>query len=158
GFGDAKTGRPYEERTYSSSNQLLLRKLTGYETTGAQSGGYSEATRDLRPNKEVSIIFEPGNSYALATMTETTYDSNSDPQYFASLNPVQIKNYDYVVVSASTATSATITTAAGWFSSASPAKVTEMDYLYDSNYKARNLVGLVTETRIKTSGGTVKAK
>lgn len=39
-------------------------------------------------------------------------------------------------------------TAIGWFSSATPAVVTEMDYLYDSDYKARNITGLVTETRV----------
>lgn len=160
GFGDAKTGRPYEERSYSSSNQLLVRKLTSYETTGPTSGGYADATRDLRPNKEITIQFEPENTYALASMTETVYDTtgNSDPAYFSALNPKQTKAYNYVSVIASTATSANIATASGWFSSSDLASTTEIDYLYDSNYKARNINGLVTETRIKDAGGSVKAK
>lgn len=41
---------------------------------------------------------------------------------------------------------------------ATPATVTEMDYLYDANYKARNINGLVTETRVKDASGNVKAK
>ena len=162
GYSDAKTGRSYEDRVYdsSSSHNLIRKNLTEYTTTGALAGGFAEATRDMRPTKQVSIIFEPGDSYALASMTETVYDSsgNSDPAYFSSLNAKQTKKYDYVVVSASTAVTADISTAIGWFSSATPAVVTEMDYLYDSNYKARNIAGLVSETRVKDSAGNVKAK
>jgi RHS repeat-associated protein len=162
GYSDAKTGRSYEDRVYdsSSSHNLIRKNLTEYTTTGALAGGFAEATRDMRPAKQVSIIFEPGDSYALASMTETVYDSsgNSDPAYFSSLNAKQTKKYDYVVVSASTAVTADISTAIGWFSSATPAVVTEMDYLYDSNYKARNIAGLVSETRVKDSAGNVKAK
>ncbi|MGB7202045.1 MAG: RHS repeat-associated core domain-containing protein [Pyrinomonadaceae bacterium] len=160
GFGDAKTGRSYEDRVLSSTDQLLVRKLTKYTWTGPQSGGAGSATRDLRPEKEISIIFEPGNGNALASMTETVYDTtgSSDPAFFSSLNPKQQKTYHYVVVNASTAASANIATAAGWFSSATPAVVTEMDYFYDPNYKARNINGLATETRIKDASGNVKAK
>ncbi len=150
GFSDVKTGRPYEDRVYSSTGSLMSRHLTEYTSTGPLSGGYSGATRDLRPVKEVSMIFEPGNSNALATMTETVYDTtgNTDPAYFSSLNAKQSKKYNYVAVSTSTASTANITTAAGWFSSANLATISEMDYLYDANYKARNINGLVTETRV----------
>ncbi|MGB7208884.1 MAG: RHS repeat-associated core domain-containing protein [Pyrinomonadaceae bacterium] len=167
GFGDEKTGRSYEDRVYdsSSSHNLLQRKLTAYEATEVATGvniPYSNlfATRDMRPTKTVSIIFEPGNSNALATMNETVYDTagNSDPAYFSSLNAKQSKTYHYVVVSASIATSATISTAAGWFSGSNLATTTEVDYLYDPNYKARNINGLVTETRVKDATGNVKAK
>jgi len=162
GFDNVRTGRPYEEQTYSSDSTpaLLARTLTSYESTGPLSGGYEVATRDVRPVKEISITFEPGSSSALATMTETVYDATGhpDPAYFAATNPKQVKKYNYVVVTASTAATASVTTAAGWFSSGNLATVMEMDYLYDSNYKARNINGLVTETRIKDAGGNVKAK
>src|SRR6185295_10350502 len=82
----------------------------------------------------------------------------SDPAYFSSVNPKQVKSYDYVVVGASTAASASVSTAEGWFSSAAPVKTSEMDYLYDSNYKSRNITALVTESRVKDSGSTVRAK
>ncbi len=162
GFGDAKTGRPYEDRSYNSSNQLMSRKLTLYETTGPLSGGFAGATRDMRPVKEITILFEYGNSNALATMTETVYDTsgNSDAAYFSSLNPKQQKTNHYVSISASTATSASLTTAAGWFSGLTPASITEMDYLYDANYKARNINGLVSATRVldPTNTSVIKAK
>lgn len=169
GFDNAKTGQPYEERTYSSDSTpvLLKRNLMLYESTDIATGVYPTtsglvASRDTRPTKQVSIVFEPGNSNALATMTETVYDTsgNSDLAYFSSLNPKQTKTYNYVVVSASTAATATVSTAAGWFSSATPASITENDYLYDSNYKARNITGLVTEARVHdpASPTTVKAK
>ncbi len=46
GFGNALTGRPYDERSYSSTGQILTRKLTDFATTGPQSGGYSAATNN----------------------------------------------------------------------------------------------------------------
>lgn len=163
GFDNAKTGRHYDEKVYSSDSTpvLLSRTLTAYETTGPLSGGYSSAaTRDIRPTKVISITFEPGNSSALATMSETVYDTtgNSDSAYFSSLNAKQIKKYNYVVVSSSTAATATITTAAGWFPESNLATLAEMDYLYDPNYKVRNINGLVAETRAKDTNGNVKAK
>ncbi|MBK9529328.1 MAG: RHS repeat-associated core domain-containing protein [Acidobacteria bacterium] len=162
GFGNAVTGRAYDERVYdnSSSHHLRSRKLTSYEQTGPLAGGQSEASRDMRPSTEVSIIFEPGETNALATMTGTVYDTagNSDPAYFSSLNPKQVKTYHYVSVNASTAATASIGDAAAWFTGATPAVVHESDYLYDSGYKNRNINGLVTETRVEDASGNAKAK
>ncbi len=161
GFSSAYTGRAYEDRVYDDNDNLRSKQLTEFALTGPLgSGAPASATRDMRPVKEISIIFEPGDSNALATMTETVYDTtgSSDPAYFSSLNPKQSKTYDYVVVSATTAASANITTAEAWFSSSAPSVVTEMDYLYNENYKARNINGLVTETRVKDAAGNIKAK
>src|SRR4029078_10343177 len=69
-----------------------------------------------------------------------------------------VKQYDYVVVSASTAQTASAATLASYFSSSAPAKHIETDYLYDSNYLARNLTRVPTEVRIKDGSGNVKAK
>jgi RHS repeat-associated protein len=166
GFGDAKVGSVSEVRTLAPlpSTQILRRRLIGYDVTGPLAGGYSTATRDARPSKEVSIIFEPGETYALAQMTETVYEtpgSNgvpTDPAYFAALNPKQIKVYNYVAVSSTTAASANIEDAVLWFSAAAPFKTTEMQYLYDANYMARNVSGLIIEERIKDEAGQIKAK
>ncbi|MEQ1607088.1 MAG: RHS repeat-associated core domain-containing protein [Pyrinomonadaceae bacterium] len=155
GFGNETTGRSSEDRVYDSSpsHNLISRKLTDYVITGPLAGGWGGATRDMRPTKEVSIIFEPGNVNALATMTETVYDTtdpvgSSDPAYFSSLNPKQQKSYHYVSVNASTAASSNIGSAVTWFSGATPATLTDMTYLYDVNYKSRNINGLVTQTQI----------
>jgi RHS repeat-associated protein len=169
GFGDPTIGRAYETTVYVNSTRdtVLRRTLTKWTTTGPLTigglAGETSAKRDARPLKEISIQFEPGNSYALAAMSETVYDTSdttgsTDPGYFSSLNAKQSKRYDYVVVSASTAASADVATAEGWFTSASPVVVTESDYLYDSNYKARNISGLATESRVKDAAGSVKAK
>ena len=164
GFTYTFNGRAYDERSYSTTGVLMGRKLTKWTETGSLTingvAGYPGVTRDLRPEKEVSMIFEPGNTNALASTSETVYDTagNTDPAYLSSLNAKQSKTYNYVVVNASTATSANITTAAGWFSSSNLAKTAEMDYLYDANYMARNITGLVTETRVKDAAGNIKAR
>lgn len=162
GFTSAFTGRPYDERAYSTSGQMISRKLTVYGVTGPFSGGHGTATRDLRPTKEVSIVIDPTNSNALATMSETVYDTagNSDPAYFSSLNPKQTKTYHYIVVSRTTAELGSLSpaTAAGWFSSANLASTTEITYMYSTAYKDRNITGLVTQTEVKDPTGAVKAK
>lgn len=166
GFGNIAIGRPFEERAYSTTGQLIGRKLTKYTKTGSLTGGYTGASRDLRPEKEISIIFETGNNYALAQKSETVYDTdgNSDPAYFSSLNPEQTKIYHYVAVSTANAQPSTsvadteFNRIANLLSSAQIANTTETDYLYDSNYKARNINGLVRYSFLKDASGAVKAK
>lgn len=168
GFIWERTGRSYEDRVYAAGTPgpLMRRNFTKYVSTGAQTGGYTGATRDLRVEKQVSIIFEPGETNALAQLVETVYETPgqngapSDPAYFAAQNAKQSKVYHYVAVSANTAAddATDIDDALGWFSGATAATVSEMDYLYDANYLARNISGLVTETRVKDSSGNTKAK
>jgi len=163
GFGKLTTGRVYETRAYSSNEILLSRSLTKWTETGALSTGSQGdvgARRDIRSEREISILFEEGNSNALATMTEVEYDTSgsSDVAYFSPTNPKVMKKYHYVIVSASAGSSTNISTASTWFSSGDVATISEMDYLYDANYKARNISGLLAETRVKDSAGNVKAK
>lgn len=153
-----RPGRSYEDRVYSASNELLQRKLTEYQVSGPQSNGYGAATRDMRPKREVSVVFEPGQSNALVQLSETLYDTNGDPAYFPELNAKQSKSYHYKVLDSGAAQSSTIETIAAMFSTSDISTVTEIDYLYDANYKARNITGVVTETRIMDAGGNVKAK
>jgi hypothetical protein len=165
-FDTPGLGRAYETRVYDNTtdNNLLRRTLTSWTyTTGLTIGGVSPVTgayRDYRPERQVSMIFEPGDTNALVSMTETVYDTggSTDPAYFSSLNAKQAKTHNHKVVSASTAQSANIGTAAGWFTGTDVAAVAESDFLYDPNYQARNITGLVTESRIKDASGTVKAK
>jgi len=161
GFGSILEGMEIEAQSLDSNDVLRSRKLSVWDKTTAPSPGHlATPQRDARLIREISILFEPGETNALATMSETVYDTtgSSDVAYFSSLNPKQTKTYNYVAVSASTAASANIATAIAWFSSGDLATVTEMDYLYDANYKARNINGLVTETRVKDPAGNVKAK
>lgn len=161
GFDNPLYGKINEVRQYSSTGDLMSRNLTEWTvdgTVGSTYGGTEYLTRNPRVVREISIVFEPGATNALASMTTIEYDSNSDPEYFANLNVKRKKAFDYVSVTASTAASALLSTATGWFSSANPAVVTEIDYLYDSNYKARNMNSLVTEIRIQDASGNVKAK
>ncbi|MCO6509364.1 MAG: hypothetical protein J5I65_01090 [Aridibacter famidurans] len=136
----------------------MRRSLTKYTQTGPLSGGVSYASRDMRPERQVSITIEPGESNALAQLTEFVYDSNSDPEYFAALNQTQVRTYHYKVISLSTAQNSDIDTIAALFSSSDLATIKETDYIYDSNYKTRNITSLVSETRLKDAGGNVKAK
>src|ERR1051326_3449487 len=157
GFESVIAGLPSEERTFNSSGTMLTRHLIERTYDSVAVGGVT-ATRNPRVSREISVKFEPGDSNALVSLIAYTYDSNSDPAYFADLNPTVVKTYDYIVVSASTAQTATVSTLAGYFSSIAPAKQVETDYLYDPNYQARNLTKVPTEVRIKDGSGNVKAK
>jgi RHS repeat-associated protein len=158
GFESAIAGLPAEEDTYTSSGTMLTRHIIErtYDSATVVTGVV--ATRNPRVTREIGVKFEPGDSNALVSLVTYDYDSNSDPAYFADLNPTVVKYYDYAVVSASTAQTATLATLAGYFSSSSPAKQVETDYLYDANYQARNLTQIPTEVRIKDGSGNVKAK
>ena len=162
GFDNVRTGRPFEDRVYSTTNQLLRRHLTQYETTDGTTGmlpGFPiPVSWNLRSVREINITFEPGATSALVTMSETTYDSNGDLAYFASLNPKTVKNYNYISLNLSTAQTANIETIAALFSSSNLAQTSETDYLYDASYKARNIVTLPIETRVKNAAGNIVAK
>jgi hypothetical protein len=156
GFGNIAIGAPYDERVYSTTGELIKRKLTKYVKTGHLPSGYTEATRDFRPNKEITVTSEPGYSYALVKMSEIIYetpgqnDVPSDASYFAALNQKQIKTFHSIALSTSTAAdpNTNIDTFINLFANSTPASVNEADYLYNSNYKDKNITGLTTEARI----------
>lgn len=159
GFSDTAAGRLLTEKSKDSNGNTISRTLNEYQYQTTNG-----ITHDARKKRTISILFEPGNSNAIASMEEMVFatpgsgGSPSDRSYFAHLNAIQVKTYDFVSVSASTASTASLATATGWFSGSNPAVVKEMDYLYDSNYKARNINNLVTETRVEDHNGNVKAK
>ena len=173
GFGNIAVGRPYDVRSYAAgtgslASRMMSRRLTKYTMTahtitGTMTSGY-QATRDLRPEKQISVVFEPNQTSALATMTETIYEvpgqnnAPTDPSYFAALNARQTKTYHYIALPVADAQNLTVDQIAALFTSANPATVTEMDYLYDADYLARNISGLPTETRLKDAAGNLKAR
>jgi RHS repeat-associated protein len=177
GFDNGTLGRAYEERVYSKPNPataaptrensvLLRRKLTKWKYTGPVTvngvAGESSASRDLRPEKEISIIFEPNESSALATMTETIYDTDSvgesDPAYFSKLNPKQVKTYNYLTLSSTNAKNYTFEQISPSFTSSNLARINQTDYLYNTNYKGRNITGLVSGTSLRDAANNIKAQ
>jgi RHS repeat-associated protein len=168
GFSDPYAGMPVDERSYSkpdaTSGQrtILSRKLTEWTTTGPLPGGHPSAKRNARVRREISIIFEPTATSALVSLGETEYGDEltyaATPDYFADLNVTKTKTYHYKAVSRSTAETADIEYFKALFTSADVARVGVTEYLYDANYKNRNINPLVSATRIEDATGTVFAK
>lgn len=149
--------------TYNGQMQrrsLIDRQVTATTFPATPGKSAYAATRDPRVFGEINVAFESSDpDYALATLTRTEYDSHADPGYFAQLNPVRVKRYDYVVVPRATAQTANFETLATYFDGRQPEIVEETDYLYDPAYKARNIITLPVEKRIlKGDGTTVVAK
>ncbi len=153
GFGDVFAGLVSEQRTYGTNGQMTSRSLTEWIKKEIAitnySSSYPKAERDPRVAKSVSILFEGGQSTALATLSTTEYDDagSTDPARFAHINPKRTKSYHYKSLNLTTAQTADIATIAGTFSSSGLAAVSETDYSYASNYLARGIPSLPIETR-----------
>jgi hypothetical protein len=142
---------PKEERVFDTNGVLRSRTLSDWTTLGPQgTNAYSEAKRDPRVNRSVSIMFDPLSSSALATLSETDYDDggSTDLSYFPHLNPIRKKGYHYAVVNKTDVDTEQLswTTIEGWFTG-KLATVSETDYSYSSSYRARGIIELPTETR-----------
>jgi RHS repeat-associated protein len=159
GFDDARMGMPQEERFISASNQMLRRTLNSYLMEGPRgTGAEAHATRDARPEKQISIVFEPDDpNNALMTLTTNEYDSHTDLEYFAYLNVKRAREYGFVVVNKTTAETANFATLVGYFTGQNPVSIKEIDYLYDANYKARSIVGLTSEVRVMNPANPTEA-
>jgi RHS repeat-associated protein len=156
GFEDARNGMAYDESSYSATDQMLRRSLTEWVVSGPLAGGEGTATRDPRVNKQIEILLDTGGN-ALTKTTTFGYD--------ADLNRTSASEYDYVSVTQTTGQTGTI----GAISAGSPLRTSETTYLVnDTNidgttraaYRARNLLGLVSSTRVKigTGMGTIVAQ
>jgi RHS repeat-associated protein len=155
GFSNPLVGRSLGESVSDANNQIIRSKRFEYEFTGPQSGGFYYAKRDFRQTKEINIIFEPNSTSALATMSETIYDTHTDPQYFAQLNPKQQKSYNYIVLDLNTALYGTNAQISALFTQANLATISEVDYLYSEPYKARNMGGLPVSTKVRDKNGVI---
>src|SRR5205085_2450286 len=92
GFEDPRLGMVYDERTYSSTGQMLRRKLTDYAVDGqaVQYAGYwAYKQRNRRPTKEVDIVLDTGGNALAVT---TTYE------YEAELNHTVSRHYDFAAL------------------------------------------------------------
>jgi len=151
GFDSALVGTAYDERAFSSGGQMLRRTLTEYTVSGPTPGGESTATRDPRVTKQVSIVLDTGGNALAATTTM---------QYDADLNTISTSSYEYASVDQTTAQSAAIAA----IPQGALVRTQEATYLVNdatiyagtkAAYRARNLVGLPTSSRIKNAAGTI---
>ncbi len=137
----------------------MRRKLTQWTVDGTVEPGprasVAYKTRNPRVTREISILFEPNEVNALASMSEIEYDSHADPEYFAVLNPKRIKSYHYIALDSTTARNITTDQIVPYFSTAQLANIAETDYLYDANYKTRGILGLPSATRILNAAGAI---
>src|SRR5262249_17148758 len=153
GFESARTGRAYEERTYSATGQLLRRTLVEWTVSGPLPGGYPSATRDPRSTKKVEILLDTGGN-ALAATTTTSYDND--------LNEIATNRHDFVPVDPMTAQTGDINS----FPLGTLLRTEESTFLVnDANvsqtmrdaYRARHLTSLPSYTRV-TNGPTIVAE
>lgn len=154
GFEDARAGRAYEERTYNASNQMIRRTLSEWTQDGPLPGGHSTATRNPRPTKTVEILLDTTGD-ALAKTTTTQYD--------ADLNATVTNQCEFVTVDQYTAQNAAISS----ISQGSLVRTEEMTYLVNDltiaqyirdAYRARHLLSLLTNSKVKNASGTVVAE
>ena len=153
GFSNILSGMPYDEKSYDAAGGLRSRKLTDW-TVKSTPVLLTSAQRDPRPISQISIVFE--NNQALATMSETEYETpgenNSaaptDPGYFAHLNVKQVRSYHYLSLNLATAATGTIDTIKNAFhTSGQLAAISQTDYQYSAAYKGRGFPSLPVETR-----------
>lgn len=145
---------PIEERTFDENNNLRSRTLTEWKVAPQRSGGDSRATRDPRVKRTISVAIESGQ--ALAVLSETEYNETGttgnnaqpDEEYLSHLDVKRVKGYHYAVIPLSAAQSGMLAQIAAYFNQNLLASVSETDYVYDPNYKARGIRSLPTETRV----------
>jgi RHS repeat-associated protein len=145
---DVRDGMPYEERVFSSTGQMVRRKLT--EWTGTYNGR-TYPIRDARVMKEVEIILDTGGN-ALTTTTSYEYDTN--PATFANLNVIATNRYEFASLDQYTAQNGDISQ----MPLGALARREETSYLYDSTYTTRNMTSLPSSTRIKNGSSTIVAQ
>lgn len=138
GFDDARAGKPFDERVYAfAGGPMLRRTLTRWTYTGPEPSGHGSATRDARPDREVSIILDTGGD-ALTQATTYAYD--------ADLNVVSTTLHDYSPLNNGVAQTIDIDS----IPNGTPLRIDETDYLTDVTiYRERNLLALPTVTRIR---------
>lgn len=169
GFTDPRAGMPKEERTYDENGTLRSRTLNEWIVKGPLPSNdplrpaFGDAKRDPRIKSTVSVMVDSGQ--ALATLSETEYDEpgtngytvegQTDPAYFSHLNVKRKKAYHFAVVPLSVAQTGTLSQIASYFNSNLLSNTAETDYQYDTNYKARGISSLPTESRVYDNNGNV---
>lgn len=161
GFENPLAGMPIDEQTKDVNGQLRSRTLTEYTATPpiglslptSDTLPFPTSTRDARPLRQISIIFE--NNQALATMSETEYENPADsspvadPRYFARLNAKQTKSYHFLpIADQPKAQNGSISAIKELFNtSGQVAGISQTDYMYSADYLARGIIGLPIRTQ-----------
>ncbi|MFN0140396.1 MAG: RHS repeat-associated core domain-containing protein [Pyrinomonadaceae bacterium] len=163
GFEDPRSGMVKEEKSYDTNNQLRSRKLTDWIVKSVPTD-FGNVMRDARPVRTFSIAFEGGK--ILATMSETDYETPgengstapTDPSYFAHLNAKRSKSYHYLELTSAEANAAyddaIINLKNKFYNTGQIANISETDYSYDPNYKARGITSRPIETRVLNPANT----
>jgi RHS repeat-associated protein len=167
-YEDPHNGLVFDERVHAPSNPdgslgvMLRRKLTGWEMTtntvtsrtGRQDDIAVSAYRNLRQNKEVSLILDTGASPALAKTVTCQYDTTY--QMTTGLDLLVSTESQFANVDQSTAQTAPIGTISP--GTGTIVRTAETTYQNSSTYRNLNILGLATSSLIKDANGNVVAK
>ena len=153
----SRAGKTFDERVYSASGQMLRRKLTEWAQTGSNATGNPSGTqianRNARITRVVEMILDNGGGPALAKTTTFGYDTTY--QFDVGVEQTSANEFDFVEVDLSTAQTIPIGSLST-IPNGTLLRTIEVDYATsDINYRSRNLLGLVTATRVKNGSGVV---
>ncbi|MGH9803149.1 MAG: hypothetical protein ACRD82_22520, partial [Blastocatellia bacterium] len=148
GFEDARSGHAFEERTYTSSNQMIRRSLVEWVKNTDSVWG---ATSNARQIKRVEILLDTGGD-AKAAITTSGYDND--------LNQTSSDSYDYVSVVQAAAQNSPIAA----FSFGNLLRTEETKFLVNDSsvgnrqlYRDRHLIALPSFSQVKI-GSTILAE
>jgi RHS repeat-associated protein len=159
GYQDARNGSPYDERMYDASGTMLRRSLIEYTQTSNQlpkpnvqnqTGNYF-AYRNARTTKTVSLMLDTGGDALAKTVT---YEYANGEEYTTGLDRTASTESYFASVNASTAQTGDINT----IPAGVRASRAETNYLNDSAYLNRNILGLVTSVLLKDGNLNVVSK
>lgn len=143
----ARSGRAYDERVYSASNQMLRRKLTEWSMTGSNGtstpAGLQYANRNARVTRETEFILDTGGGALART---TTYGYDLTYQFDVGIDQTSVSQYDYVLIDQNTAQTIPATSLSS-IPNGALLRTEQTAYLTgNANYRNRNIVGLPTST------------
>jgi RHS repeat-associated protein len=147
----SRAGRPFDERVYAPSGQMIRRKLTQWAMTGSNAAGNfsgtESANRNARMVKMLEFILDTDGGPALGKTTTYGYDLTH--QFTVGIDQTSVNEFAYLDVDQNTAQTLSINSLPT-FSTGTRLRTTETDYLTsDVNYRSRNILGLTSATRVK---------
>ena len=153
-YMDARNGASVEKRSYSTSadglgGSMLRREVTEYATSIVQVpprlglGGEETipAYRNIRPTKQVGILFE-GTGSALSQTTTFSYDTTYETT--TGLDQTGVNSCHFAVLSNGAAQTSIIAS----IPAGNLARSNETTFLNESVYRNANILELATETRV----------
>ncbi|MFN0277216.1 MAG: RHS repeat-associated core domain-containing protein [Pyrinomonadaceae bacterium] len=165
GYINTVVGMVFQRRFFSSSanglgGTLLRRELSAHDQTinslsvnftcpGKPPLTQVMAPRNLRPTRNVTIIFE-GDGDALAQTTTFAYDTDTTHELTTGIDQTHVTTYPYVKLDNSIAQTATIND----LPTGDPLKTTVTTYSADPVYRNANILGLPTSVETLNPSGT----